>query len=186
MGSAESGHDYQTVKISKLLAVNGPIVVQRKLTFFEVIEFWLRSCFLIRFGNEAWRERLLGAFGEKVAARFVERCGVTILRRNWKSWRGEIDLIGLDCGELIMLEVKTRFNNQQTKDFYPSDKVDWRKRRKLRQLADVFLKSPLSQRLLGEQRWELPIRFDIAGVKIAAKSVIIEYMAAAFADTDFY
>ncbi len=55
----------------------------------------------------AVHRRRLGAFGEQVAADFLVRNGVSILDRNVKVGRGEIDLIGRDEKGQIAIEVKT-------------------------------------------------------------------------------
>lgn len=52
----------------------------------------------------------LGARGESIAAEFLERHGHLVLDRNWRAphGRGELDLVTLDRGRIIVIEVKTR------------------------------------------------------------------------------
>ncbi|EYT52995.1 hypothetical protein H490_0111340 [Leucobacter sp. UCD-THU] len=50
----------------------------------------------------------LGARGESLAAAFLEERGFVILDRNWRNRYGELDLIALDRGALVAVEVKTR------------------------------------------------------------------------------
>ena len=50
----------------------------------------------------------LGARGERIAAAFLDDAGLRILDRNWRCPVGEIDIVALDDGELVVVEVKTR------------------------------------------------------------------------------
>lgn len=50
----------------------------------------------------------LGRWGEAYAAAFVENQGMRIVARNWRCADGEIDLIALDRGQVVFIEVKTR------------------------------------------------------------------------------
>jgi putative endonuclease len=45
--------------------------------------------------------------GETRAAEYLEKLGYTILFRNWRSRRGEIDIIAMDNDTLVFAEVKT-------------------------------------------------------------------------------
>ncbi|MDE0351654.1 MAG: YraN family protein [bacterium] len=51
--------------------------------------------------------RRLGAFGERVAASFLERNGVRVLGRNIRIGRGEVDLVVADRRGRFAVEVKT-------------------------------------------------------------------------------
>lgn len=50
----------------------------------------------------------LGQKGEKVASRYLEKLGYTIVSSNYKCSYGEIDIIAKDKNELVFIEVKTR------------------------------------------------------------------------------
>jgi putative endonuclease len=56
----------------------------------------------------AQQQRSLGAYGERVAARYLTDCGMTVLDRNWRCPAGEIDLVLRDGDVLVICEVKTR------------------------------------------------------------------------------
>lgn len=51
---------------------------------------------------------VLGARGETLAAEHLSARGYRILDRNWRCARGEIDIVAVDCGETVFVEVKTR------------------------------------------------------------------------------
>ena len=53
-------------------------------------------------------KRELGNFGEELAVRFLRRKGYRILKRNFTSKFGEIDIIAQKAGYIIFAEVKLR------------------------------------------------------------------------------
>ena len=50
----------------------------------------------------------VGRYGEKVAAAHLVEAGWTLLDRNWRGTRGELDVVALDGDVLVAVEVKTR------------------------------------------------------------------------------
>ena len=52
--------------------------------------------------------RLLGRWGEALAADHLRRAGYQLLAANWRSRFGEIDLIAADREYLCFVEVKLR------------------------------------------------------------------------------
>lgn len=82
----------------------------------------------------------LGALGERLAARHLERAGMVVLARNWRcatqDVRGELDLIARDGRVLVFCEVKTR---RGTGAGGPAEAVTPRKLAKLRALASAYL-----------------------------------------------
>lgn len=52
--------------------------------------------------------RLLGQWGENVAALHLEAKGLVILARNWRRRGGEIDIVARDGQTVAFVEVKTR------------------------------------------------------------------------------
>lgn len=79
--------------------------------------------------------RALGDYGERLAARYLVSQGLTILDRNWRCARGEIDIVARDGRCLVVCEVKTR-----TSEAFgaPFEAVTWSKRRRLRGLAGLW------------------------------------------------
>jgi putative endonuclease len=52
--------------------------------------------------------QILGARAEQVAVDYLKGRGLTILERNYRRRLGEIDLVALDQGVLVIAEVRTR------------------------------------------------------------------------------
>lgn len=94
-----------------------------------------------------------GKLGERAARKHLQRLGLKFLTANFRSKRGEIDLVFRDGDCLVFVEVKTRSSEDWTR---PAAAVDARKRRLLSQTALDYL------RLLRNP--EVKIRFDIVEV----------------------
>lgn len=101
-----------------------------------------------------------GRIGELAARRHLQRKGLKFLIANFKSRRGEIDLIFRHHDCLVFAEVKTRSSERWTR---PAAAVNARKRRLLSRTAFDYL------RLLDEPR--VKMRFDIVEVLLEEGSV---------------
>jgi putative endonuclease len=78
----------------------------------------------------------VGAYGERVAARHLQKLGLVVLDRNWRCPDGELDLVLRDGEDLVFCEVKTR----RTEGFGPpAEAVTADKVRRLRRLAGLWL-----------------------------------------------
>ena len=97
--------------------------------------------------------RQLGDAGEDLAAAALKKQGYKILERNYVCPLGEIDLIARQGKTYVFIEVKTRQNDRFGA---PQEAVNAAKQRKLRLLADYYLK----QKRLGE----VEMRFDVVGI----------------------
>jgi putative endonuclease len=93
-----------------------------------------------------------GVLGERAAKRHLKRLGLKFLTGNYRSPRGEIDLVFRDGECLVFVEVKTRSSEEWTR---PAAAVNAEKRRLISQCALDYLK-------LGKIRAK--IRFDIVEV----------------------
>jgi putative endonuclease len=122
------------------------------------------------FTSAFWR-RLLGARGEREAARWLRRQGFRILVRGYRTPRGEIDLIAREGDTLVFIEVKTRRAGE------PTEAVTLEKQQRLSLAALQFLKR---HRLL-EQR----SRFDVVALvwPDMSRSPTIEHIRNAFEAT---
>jgi putative endonuclease len=97
-----------------------------------------------------------GRVGELAAKRHLQRAGLKFLTANFKSRRGEIDLVFRDDDCLAFVEVKTRSSEDWVR---PAAAVNARKRRLLTQTALDYL------RLLKNP--PVKIRFDIVEVLLS-------------------
>jgi putative endonuclease len=112
---------------------------------------------------------LRGRDGEDATARTYERRGYRVVARNWRCPLGELDLVVQRGGVLVFCEVKSRTGAAFGGGY---EAVTWSKRRKLRQLAEVFLQSyrPL----------EVRARFDVASVWLGPRGADVEIFEDAF------
>ncbi|MCP9209442.1 YraN family protein [Streptomyces cucumeris] len=78
----------------------------------------------------------LGRYGEDVAVRRLAEAGMTVLERNWRCRDGEIDIVALDAGALVVCEVKTRRAGSYE---HPMAAVRPGKAERLRLLAERWL-----------------------------------------------
>jgi len=78
----------------------------------------------------------LGKKGEELAVKFLQKQGLKILARNYKTPQGELDIIAKNPKEIIFIEVKTRTSQEFGK---PAEAVNYRKQEKLKLLAQEYL-----------------------------------------------
>ena len=96
--------------------------------------------------------RLLGRWGESLAAEELRRQGCEILAAGWRCRFGEIDLIVRDDRYLCFVEVKLRRSDAYGR---AGEFVDRRKQEKLRTSAQLYL---------AEHSTALQPRFDVVEV----------------------
>jgi putative endonuclease len=95
----------------------------------------------------------LGRTGEQVAVEYLERAGLRILDRNWRSARGEIDIVAAERRVLVVCEVKTRSG---TRFGTPLEAITRHKQARLRRLAAQWL---VAHGVLFDE-----VRIDVIGV----------------------
>lgn len=78
----------------------------------------------------------LGRFGEDLVAEHLQAQGWTVLDRNWRGTRGELDLVALEDRTLVVVEVKTRSGAGYG---HPAEAVTAAKLARLRRLAGQWL-----------------------------------------------
>ena len=98
--------------------------------------------------------------GERAAKKHLQTLGLKFLTANFRSRRGEIDLVFRDDDCLVFVEVKTRSSEDWTR---PAAAVNALKKRLLSQCALDYL------RLLKNP--EVKIRFDIVEVLLSDGAV---------------
>ena len=95
------------------------------------------------------RNNLSGAWGEALAAKYLQKKHYKIVATNYRCRFGEIDLIAEKQNNLVFVEVKLRKSDSfaQGREF-----VDRRKQERIRTTASIFL---------AEYPTELQPRFDV-------------------------
>lgn len=114
-----------------------------------------------RFAGKKTPEHLQrGKLGERAAKKYLRQEGLKFLTANFRSERGEIDLIFRDEDCLAFVEVKTRSSEEWAR---PAAAVNAERRRRLSRCALDYLR-----RLKNP---EVKIRFDIVEVLLAEGKV---------------
>jgi putative endonuclease len=127
--------------------------------FLAGIRQWLRTCWRKQNGSGPIHLQR-GQRGEEAARAHLQRRGLKFLVANFRSARGEIDLIFRDSDCLVFVEVKTRSREDWTR---PAVAVNRDKRRRLTRAALAYL------RRLGSPR--LKLRFDVVEVLLHEEEV---------------
>jgi len=93
-----------------------------------------------------------GTKGEELAAIYLKKKGYTILETNWRHRNMEADIIAINSGVMILVEVKTRTSN-----FFgePETFVTKQKQGNLRKAANGYIQ---------QKQLDLEVRFDIVSV----------------------
>ena len=94
----------------------------------------------------------LGRWGEDLAVRFLEEKGYNIVERDWHDGHKDLDIVAINDGYLVIVEVKTR---RSCTFLAPELAVDRRKIKNITLAANRYVKS---------RQIDLPIRFDIIAI----------------------
>jgi len=114
----------------------------------------------------------LGRTGERLAAAHLERLGLRVLARNFRTRWGELDLVAADERTIVFCEVKTRRQGSGS----PWDALRPSKQLRVRRMAACWLMEAQDRPYAAE------LRFDAIGVTIDARGrlVSLEHLEAAF------
>lgn len=98
-------------------------------------------------------QRKKGSNYEEKAAHFLTEQGYQVKQRNYRCRLGEIDIIAVDHGYLVFIEVKYRRNSSFG---MPTEAVDYRKQRNISKVAQHYL--------MRNHIGDVPIRFDVVSI----------------------
>jgi putative endonuclease len=112
--------------------------------------------------------RATGSAGEDHAVEWLERHGFSIIERNWRCARGEIDIVARDGDMIVFVEVKTRTGQGAG---HPFEAVTSRKLTRIRQLVPAWFHAHRDQTARA-------IRIDCIAVTMIADHVAIEHVEA--------
>jgi putative endonuclease len=110
-----------------------------------------------------------GVAGERIAARWLKAHGWEIRQERFRSGHRDIDLIAERDGVVAFVEVKAR---RSLSFGSPAEAVNWRKQRELRRSAQVWIDR--------HGRPGETYRFDIVGVLLDGRKVLISHLENAF------
>lgn len=92
----------------------------------------------------------IGMLGEDAVECYLDKISCNILERNFRTRRGEIDIIFEESGYLVFGEVKTRRNARYGR---PLESVDYKKRLKIINTAKEYI--------FKQELRDVNIRFDV-------------------------
>lgn len=78
----------------------------------------------------------LGKAGEEVALKYLKRKKFKIIKKGFRLYKGEIDVIAYDRKTLVFIEVKTRRNRSFG---LPEESVTTAKQRQIKKIAQGFM-----------------------------------------------
>ena len=121
-------------------------------------------------GPDRRHTRARGAHGEALASRHLEQQGFRIIARNVHLRHAELDLVALDRGTLVFVEVRLRTSARFGS---AAESVDARKQQRIARAAAELL-----------ARGELPrhtrVRFDVIAIDASRTPPILEHLRDAF------
>lgn len=100
----------------------------------------------------------LGKLGESYAENFLVSQNYQIIKKNFHSRYGEIDIIALDEEEVVFIEVKAR---SSIKFGSPEEAVDYRKRSKIIKTALCFINT-------NPKKYSSNLRIDVIAVELGS------------------
>jgi putative endonuclease len=115
------------------------------------------------------QRKSLGRLGEDLARAHLEREGWEIVAQNWRTRRGEIDIIARDRDWLVFVEVRTRRANPQGGDPFlgrPDDSITPRKQLQLVQMAEAYL---------FDVPWNGRWRIDVIALELNADDTVVRH-----------
>lgn len=110
----------------------------------------------------------LGKKGEQLAVEYLIKNGYTILDKNWRFQKAEIDIIAQKDNILAVVEVKTRSSD------YFGDPQDFINPKKISLLVNAINEYVISKDL------DVEVRFDIIAIIKTKKETKMEHLEDAF------
>ncbi len=123
------------------------------------------------------KSKLLGKLGESLASDYLKAKGYNVLKTNYFSNYGEIDIIVQIHRIIVFVEIKTRSSNIDT----CLNSVSKRKQKKIIRTALIFIED-------NPQYEDFQFRFDVIAIAVKKNSRKLLHLKDAFspADIDIY
>jgi putative endonuclease len=115
-------------------------------------------------------KRNTGNWYEDMACEYLRHNGARVIRRNYRTRSGEIDIIARDGEYTCFVEVKYR---KDSKCGGPEMAVDYRKQRQISKVSRSFLYYILKSD-------EIPIRYDVIAINGEQGAVSVRWLKNAF------
>lgn len=116
-------------------------------------------------------KRNLGTFYEDIAAGYIDNHGGKVIKRNFRTRQGEIDIIARDGDYLCFVEVKYR-NGESFGN--PLDSVGYNKQKTICKVSKVYI------RVNGDD-FDAPIRYDVIAVQSCEDGMVkVKWLKNAF------
>ena len=115
-----------------------------------------------------------GKTGEEIAGTHLQRKGYTILEKNYRSSRAEVDIIAQIGDELVFVEVKTRTSSSFG---FPEESITPRKIELMALAAESYTKEII---------WAHRVRFDLVSIQLKPNSHDIFHVEDAFIPDSLY
>ena len=110
----------------------------------------------------------LGKLGEIAAANFLKNNGYSILKRNWKFKKAELDIIAVKDDKIIVTEVKTRGEDYLID---PIKAITMGKQKQIVKAANAYIQ---------ENELDNEVRFDVITVVFNQSKPEINHIQDAF------
>jgi putative endonuclease len=120
-------------------------------------------------GHPAFDRRAVWRIGEDVACEHLEKLGFTILERNFRGARSEIDVVARRRRLIVFCEVKAR---TATRYGAPEEAVDGLKAARIRRAAGAWL--------AARRPGRVEVRFDVVSVLVLPDGVSVRHIPDAF------
>jgi ribonuclease HII len=112
-------------------------------------------------GAQVRSRAALGKLGERLAAEYLEEQGYVICETNYRCSAGELDIVALDQGCLVFVEVRTRRSGRFGT---PAESITRAKKKKLVEVAETYLQE--------HETSDLAWRIDAALVRVSGRSEV--------------
>lgn len=106
----------------------------------------------------------LGRFGEEYAARHLIAQGFALLRRNWRSAAGEVDIVAAQDGITVLCEVKTRRGERFG---HPMEAIDSQRLQRLAGAANCWL----------QDHPDDVVRIDAIAIQVLPEAIELQHVA---------
>ena len=115
------------------------------------------------------KDQQFGKKGEAIAVKILKKQGYKIIKQNYRTKLGEIDIIAKDKATIVFVEVKARRSATFGNAKYA---VTYKKQQKISRVALYYLKSTNQN--------DAKARFDVVSINSAKNSSEIEIIKNAF------